>query len=186
MCIMCFFLQKYHIDVYIIYVTVCLQLERIAAAPAPAPPQPDERTSFSQWIAARVSGIPHDRWDDFQLAAMRLMQDYSRPQPNPYTPPSPTAQPRPMTPVQQQWQHFPQQQQWGQMQTWQQQWPQRQQQQWGASTQVQQPSQEPSQQVLQQPSSFSQPQIQLLDAPLHPPATAQPARQTPEVNTLVI
>ena len=127
-----------------------------AAAPAPAPPQPDERTAFSQWIAARMSGIPHDRWDDFQLAAMRLMQDYSRPRPNPDTSPSPTAQPRPMPPVQQHWPHFPkQQQQWGQMQTWQQQWPQ-----------------QPSQQVLQQPSSSFQSQIQLLDAPYpctHPP-----------------
>ncbi|XP_054647217.1 uncharacterized protein LOC129189507 [Dunckerocampus dactyliophorus] len=61
-------------------VVLSKQFETIAAAPAPR--QPDERTAFSQWIVARMSGIPHDRWDDFQLAAMRLMQDYSRPRPN--------------------------------------------------------------------------------------------------------
>ncbi|XP_071789448.1 uncharacterized protein [Asterias amurensis] len=155
------------------------ELETIAAASAPAPSQPDERTSFSQWIAARMSRIPQDKWDDFQLAAMRLMHDYNRPsRPKPDTSPSPTAQPGPMPPVQQQWPHFPQQQQqWGQMQTWQQQWPQPKQQHWGASTQVQQ---QPSQQVWQQPSS-SQPQIQVVDAPLHQPATAQPVRQTPKL-----
>ena len=159
-----------HLHIYTIYtyiyLPVCFQLETIATAPAPVPP-PDERTSFSQWIAARMARIPQDRWDDFQFAAMRLMQDYT----------SPTAQPRPMPRVQQQWanvpqqnfpqQNFPQQQhqQWGQTQAWQEQWPQQQ------------------KQVWPQPSSSGQPQIQLLDdTPVQPPA--QPMRQTNEVNTL--
>lgn len=139
------------------------QLERVSAAHASATQQPDERTAFSQWIGARISGIPQDRWDDFQFAAMRLMQDFSRPRPNPDTSPIPTSQPSPMPPVQQQWSQYPyQQQQWSQMQTWQQQLPPRQQ--WGAFTMVQQPS---------QPSFSSQPQNQLSTL-IHLPATAQP------------
>lgn len=123
MCTMCFFFRSTTLMFILCTVRTCVfAVGENCCCPCTCTPQPDERRAFSQWIAARMSGIPHDRWDDFQLAAMRLMQDYSSPQPNPYTSPSPTAQPRPMTPVQQQWPHFPQQQQqWGPMQTWQQQ-----------------------------------------------------------------
>lgn len=148
---------------------MCLQLEAIASAPARATPRPDERTAFTEWIAARMPGIPPDRWDDFQMAAMHMIQDYSRP----------TAQQRPQ--VQPQWSNVSQQQ-WGQPQSWQQNWPQRHQQQWGASTQVSQSSQ----QVWQQPNPAASSAFQLLD--MNPPAitTMQSVRQTPEVNTLVI
>ncbi|XP_078573445.1 uncharacterized protein LOC144860178 [Branchiostoma floridae x Branchiostoma japonicum] len=64
---------------------VCTKfLERPRPKEVPSKP-PDERTAFAQWIAARVPGIPQDRWDDFQLDVMRLIQDYSRPRANPNT-----------------------------------------------------------------------------------------------------
>ena len=84
------------------------QMDTIPAPPAPlappAPPQPDERAAFCQWMSVRMCGIPYDRWDDFQIAAMRLMHEYSRPGPNQVT--SPVTQAKTMPQAQQQWQQL--------------------------------------------------------------------------------
>ena len=110
-----------------VYDNNCNMLNTISiSAPASASHQPDERTLFNHWIATRTAEIPQDSWDDYQFAGMRLMQDYTRPWPNPNTSSISTTQPSPMQPVQKLWSHYLNQH-LGKMQISQQQWPQQQQ-----------------------------------------------------------